>query len=221
MNKSLWLSLVFVASPAFAQKFQVKKVKGTQAIIEVTEGAVVSGKTYDLAAGGDGTDLEFTASSTGKRANFIEFAATVSSIKSDTGGTTNIYGASGLYGWNTGMTEWGVGGSFQSRDTGAGAEMSYGVLGKFDFNLTPNKPGVLMLYGAGVKGGYAITNPPGGGTATNTMSAYPSVFLKYFPLKNTACLRTDLGYSYAQASTSGTKSTLSGFAVAAGFEIYF
>lgn len=221
MNKYLWLSLVFVASPAFAQKFTVKKVKGTQAIVEVSEGVVVTGKTYDLGAGDGGGDLEFTASSTGRRSKFIGFSAQISSIKSDTGGTTNQYGASGIYGWNLGTIEYGVGGSFLSKDTGTGAAMSYGVLGKFDFNLMPNRSGVTMVYGVGAQAGYDIANPAGGGTAVNTISAYPSAFLKWFPLGNSACVRTDLGYSYAQASVSGTKSTLSGVAIAAGFEVYF
>lgn len=229
MKHGVWLFVILVASPAFAQKVTVKRVKGTQAIVEVMEGAMMVGKTYDLGPmeGVRTGDLEFTASATGPRKNYLRFAAELSSIRTESGtssSTKNLYSVAALYGWNKGITEFGAGGLLIGSDTGNGLNWDYGVLGNFDFNFGANKPGVSSLFGAGIEAAYVIFTAASGGGGANRINLFPSVYMKWFPLRSSVSLRADLGYRYNQntgSAITNNKSTDSGLAITGGLQVYF
>ena len=219
------VSLLGVSTFASAQTLTVKKVKGSQAIVEVANGAVNVGEKFDLGGGSGGDDLEMTASSTGPRKRVIGITTGEMFIgKSDTGTASNnstTFNLNMRYGWNHGVTEWGAIGILGLEDTGGGSNTTFGGGGFFDWNLKLNKPGNDMLFGASAAGTYQITNVPNGGSAINMWQLFPSGFMKWFVLGTPTCIRFDLGYSYAEASQAARKTKTSGFAGALTFGVYF
>lgn len=220
MKQHLAILLCLALSPmAEAQSLLVKKVKGKQAIVQLQDGATLKvGQTIPV--GLDEFDEMSAMPSKSSRARLMGVSASFFTGKSDPGSNQTVLDVLFRYGWNGGKTEYGAIGILGMSDYGNGNTTSFGGGGFFDWNLNPNKAGNDMIYGGGVEASYKITNPPSGGTSSNTITLYPSGFLKWWILGSSTALRGDIGYSYAQIN-SGLKTTTSGIYAKAGFAVYF
>lgn len=225
MKAFLLGTLVLAASPAWAQKITVKKVKGNQAVIQINGGAVKVGQSFDLSKESPGgEDLELVGSNTGPRNKVLGFSSTVASTTSQVGNgksSNTEYGATFKYGWNKGAFEFGFNALFNSSDSGSGATASFGGGGFFDWNFKANRPGNDMIFGLGGDLNYTIVNPPQGQQSSNRMTIYPSAFMKWFVLGTPTAIRFDAGYLMDELGSGSAKTKINGFVIRGGFAVYF
>lgn len=222
MKSIVVISALLFSAPVLAQKLIVTKVKGSQAIVNVSNGKLETGQIIDLS---DDETPEFSsAGGGGGRDNVIGFAGSVKMLEDDANGS-KINTTEALitlaYGWNRGTVEFGPIGILGMADRGgaAGNVTTFGAGGFFDFNFSPNRPGNDSIFGAGVQGTYQSTS--GGGASSSVTTVVPSGFLKWFVLgRSSTALRFDLGYQY-QSQGGGSSRTISGLIVGAGFGVYF
>lgn len=224
--KTLVAFFILVSLPAGAQTLKVMKVKGSQAIVNVTNGTVQVGQTIRAPqAGGDDDELELTGGSSGPRKHLVGIdVAELSSITNETGSVKSSATQIALkarYGWNHGTMEYGAIGILGMVDRSGSNVTTFGGGGFFDWNLRPNRVGNEMFYGIGIEGTYSSTTAPNGGSGSSEMKLLPSGFMKWFILKTPTALRFDVGYAYSDIDTGGTKTKAQGLLAKAGFAIYF
>lgn len=224
--KAFWLGiLVLAATPAWAQKITVKKVKGNQAVVQINGGSLRVGQSFDLSQNtGASDELELVGSNTGPRNRVVGLSGHIKSQSQEVGNAKTSftgYGINGKYGWNKGAFEFGFNGLFESADSGGGASASFGGGGFFDWNFKANRPGNDMIFGVGGDLNYVIINPPQGQQSSNRMTIYPSAFMKWFILGTSTALRLDAGYLMDEVGSSGNKIKTNGFDIRAGFSVYF
>lgn len=219
--KSIFALAILFSTPALAQKLTVTKVKGNQAIVNVSGGKLEVGQSIDL-SGDEEPDFSEGGSGGGSRAHVIGLSGSLRSAENDVNGnkiTRTLVDFTGSFGWNKQTTEFGLIALLGMTDGNGVNTTKFGGGGFFDFNFTPNRPGNDMIFGLGIQATYASTS--GSGVSSSTMAAVPSGFLKWYALGNSTAIRFDLGYSYAQTEGNGNKVTDSGFGLAVGFGVYF
>ncbi|MBX2986936.1 MAG: hypothetical protein KF802_03475 [Bdellovibrionaceae bacterium] len=227
---ALFPALLFLAEGASAQTVVVRRVKGKQAVVHITEGQLKDGATYRLSAPGAESETIPAAEGPGSagaedssRHRSLGLSFTLSSLKVSTDfgdSSSNTLSLSGRYGWNFGQSELGPTLVLGTTDRGTGAATTFGFGGFFDWNFGLNKPGVTRLYGVGFEAAFLNTSGPAG-AGSNNLSLFPSVFVKWFPLGNSCALRADLGYSHQDDNTGGRKSKTQGFLAQGGLAVYY
>lgn len=207
-----------LATPvAFGQTFNVKKVKGKQAIIQMTSGSFSEGQSVTV-GGGESSGSMSMGGGAGSRNNYLGFDFGFNMVKSGNA-TENVIDLTVKYGWNKQTIEYGVLGSLSLRSGGASNTSNFGVGGNFDYNFTENRPGVGGIFFVGIEGTFGSNSV--GGVSSSAMTIFPSAGYKWFVLGNATALRFDAGMKMAQTSNNGVSTTDTQPAVTGGLQVYF
>lgn len=224
--------ILLTAAGAHAQSAKVIKVQGRKAIVQTAPGTELRvGQTVSVGGNEPSFDSSTSMSSSsakgsvsGSRENSIagqfEFKSLTSS--SSKGGssssTESVFELTGQYGWNRGIMEFGPrAGIANSNSTGNTVNVLF-VGGFFDYNLVPNAPGTLFVYGVG--GTADVGTISTSGSSGTMFELFAGGNCKWFPFNNTAAVRADLGLDYGSFSSSGTTTTKTGIVARAAFAIY-
>lgn len=218
-NTFLFLTLVLIPTLTFGQSFKVKKVKGKQAIVEMTQpGAFAVGHTYTVGEyeeEEEGSLDETSTSGAGSRKYTLAGSAgIVNSTRregEDSVLTINMYTR---FGWNMNKYEVGPIVTVYNSSAGGSQSTTYGLGGFIDYNFTPNRT-ASQVYG--VTGDLRMVTEQ---NASNTISRYESYvggFGKYFMLGNATAVRLDAGYTYNKYESYNS----TGFGATLGLQIYF
>lgn len=211
----LFLTFSFEAG---AQKIKVRRVKGHQAVIEFSGGTIHPGQAYEL------VQDEFSDANPGsapQRRYVVSLSFAMENTKADTTGATSDtdIALAGRFGWNMEQFELGPTISFASDQTGS-VTVSTTIFGGFaDFNLIPNVPGEVFIYGVGGTGGFGQREGNGSSQSLMHLTAMP--FVKWFPYGSDVGFRFDAGYVYQKQGTTAGDVTVTGFLGTAGLLGYF
>lgn len=218
--KSLILVLaLLLASPSvFAQTFTVKRIKGKQAIIQLTSGTFYEGQSVSVDGDSStGAGVGSGSAGTGPRNNFLGFSTGFSSFKSG-GATATSLSLNVTYGWNKGTIEYGGLGSISILSGVGSNSTTIGIGGLFDYNFKPNRVGQDGIFAVGVNGRYGTSS---GGTSSTVLQIFPAASYKWFILGTPTCLRFDAGLELTQAKTGSTNSSDTQPKVLGGLQTYF
>jgi hypothetical protein len=195
-----------------AQSIRIEKVKDDKAIVEVVEGVLTPGETYQLNASA-GAGNKFST-----RKNVIGFSGGFTNSSRASTATSVSYTTFTLdvkYGLNKTTMEFGGLASLDYASTTGASATGFMLGGFFDYNLVPHKASSDMVYGIGVQAAGGSAQSPALTTykAVSAYKVFGGGFLKWFPFKTTTCVRTDLGFQYINYSESPTitESGLTGF----------
>lgn len=220
MKKFLLLTtLLCFCSSAFAQKIKVRKVKGSQAIIDFSGGSLAPGQVYELSP----DEFGDTSMSQSMRKYLISVSATLTSTKSDASGSENEtdFSVTGRFGWNHATYEFGPLGGYASNATGSITSTLFRLGAWADYNMIANTPGEIFIYGLGGNLGIGQTDN-GAGNKRDLMDVFVGPFVKWFPTGSNVGFRFDLGYIYQKQSGGiGSDVAVSGLATEAGLIGYF
>lgn len=201
-----------------AQKIKVRRVKGNQAVVEFSGAPLQPGQAYELVQ----DEFSEGSSSASNRRYVVSLDFSLTSLKSDAPGSDSDtdMSLSGRFGWNFGQFEIGPLASYASNSTG---NVTINVLkagGWGDFNLIPNIPGEVFVFGVGGYGAFGQSD--GGGASLSLMEFGVGPFAKWFPLGSDFGFRIDAGYMYQRQSGGTTgEVTITGFASTVGLLVYF
>lgn len=215
----LLVALLTFSSSAFAQKIKVRRVKGNQAVVEFGGAPLQPGQVYELMAQDDFGDA---SPSTGGRNYVLGLNFSFSSSKSDAAGANNVtdISLSTRFGWNLGSFELGPVLSYRANDESSfnNTVIKAGVFG--DFNVIPNIPGEVFIYGVG---SYFVfgQRDNGAGTKGDIMEIFAGPFVKWFFGGSNYAIRFDGGYQFQKISSSSGDVTLTGLGMTAGIQAYF
>lgn len=219
MKWTILLSLGLVPAIALSQTFQVKKVKGKTALIEVTSGQLKEGGRYliqDLASS--------PSNSEGHRNMLIGLEGSflsLSSLTSDTGGSGSQATTTDLettFGWNFNRFETGPLLSLTS-SSGSSQSSQFALGGFFDYNLQENISPASRVYGGLFS--FQMTNLEAGGARSSGQKISIGAFFKWFPGPDWLCLRTQLKYLYAENKNDLVTTKITGFVITTGVTTYF
>lgn len=215
-------TLIFtLAEPVYAEKITVKKVKGTQAIVETTT-ELVEGQTYELAAQPLSEDVDYKQSVLKPRNNSLTLGASFDFVKSELLSSSQA-DFQARYGWSFSTLEFGVVVKFSSSDQGAGATTSFLGGGYFDYNLVNNRDPRNLIYGPFVLLATGSTQYPSaatGGSSTKLESNLGG-FMTYFLGKSSTALRGEAYYNYQQINTTAQQNSVAGFGMRGLLVFYF
>jgi hypothetical protein len=219
MRKWILLTILLtVSSSSFAQKIKVRRVKGNQAVVEFSGGSLQQGQAYELVQ----DEFSEGSSSLSRRHYSVAAQFNLTNIKSDAAGSENETDMSftARVGWNFGQFEVGPLFSYSSDATG---NVTVNVIkggGWADFNMIPNGPGELFVYGLGGYGSFGQSDGAGRSLSLMEFGAMP--FVKWFPTGADYGFRLDMGYIYQKQSGGTTgDATISGIGSNAGLIAYF
>lgn len=220
MKTFLFLTvLLCVHTSAFAQKIKVRKVKGSQAIIDFSGGSLVPGQVYELSP----DEFGDASMSQPMRKYLISISAALSSTKADAAGSENEtdFSLTGRFGWNHATYEFGPLGGYASNATGSITSTIFRLGGWADYNMIANTPGEIFIYGLG--GSLSLGQSDyGAGSKRDLMNVFAGPFVKWFPTGSNAGFRIDLGYAYQKESGGiGSDVTVSGLVSEIGLIGYF
>jgi hypothetical protein len=221
MQKIVITLLVFFtfSSSAFAQKVKVRRVKGNQAVVDFSGTPLQVGQVYELMAQDDFGD---SASGSHGRDYVLGLNFSFSSTKSDAAGAQNVTDISltTRFGWNLGTYELGPVFTYRANDESSlnATSIKAGIFG--DFNIIPNIPGEIFIYGVG---GYFVLGQRdnGAGTKGSITEVFAGPFVKWFFGGSTYAIRFDGGYQMQKISQDSGDVTLSGLGMTAGIQAYF
>lgn len=213
--------LMFVTEPLKAEKIKVKKVKGTQAVIE-TVSPLEEGQTYELVSDPVSQDVDYKSSVLLSRRNSLTIGGQLDFLRSDNL-SQNRLSLQARYGWNFSTLE--VGGFFEatSLDQGAGATTTMLGGGYFDYNLIPNRDPKKVIYGPFVLIGIGSTSYPSStaGGSVSTLQTNFGGFFSYFVGTSTTALRGEIYGTFQQVNTTAQQSSLSGLGARGLLVFYF
>lgn len=215
-------TLVFtLAKPVYAEKITVKKVKGTQALVETTT-ELVEGQTYELAAQPLSQEVDYKQSILKPRNNSLTLGTSFDFIKSELLSDSR-FDFQARYGWSFSTLEFGVLVKFASSDQGAGATTSFLGGGYFDYNLVSNRDPRNFVYGPFFLLATGSTQYPSaatGGSSTKLESNLGG-FLTYFLANTNTALRGEAYYNYQQINTTAQQNAVAGFGFRGLLLFYF
>jgi hypothetical protein len=215
-------TLIFtLAKPVYAEKITVKKVKGTQAIVETTT-ELVEGQTYELAAQPLTEDVDYKQSVLRPRNNSLTLGASFDFVKSELLSSSQA-DFQARYGWSFSTLEFGVVIKFSSSDQGGGATTSFLGGGYFDYNLVNNRDPRNLIYGPFVLLATGSTQYPSaatGGSSTKLESNLGG-FMTYFLAKTSTAIRGEAYYNYQQINTTAQQNSVAGFGMRGLLVFYF
>lgn len=210
-----------LASPVWAQKIKVKKIKGNSAIVESTV-PLEEGQVYDLASEPISQSIDYKASGFRSRQNSFSLGGSFLSLKSSD--YQRVYFAlQARYGWNFTSLEFGGVGQLTSDDLGAGATTEFTGGGYFDYNLVPNREPKSFVYGITTLvlfGSKQFSAASGGGSAT-TLDLNLGGFLSWFLNSTSTALRIEAFVDSQQISTTTKQSNVLGVGSRALLLFYF
>lgn len=206
--------LTLASSVASAQSFNVKKVKGKQAIIQMTSGSFSEGQNVTVGGG----EASYSSGGSGSRNKFLGLAGRFTSSKVGTETVTGI-GLDVTYGWNKQTLEYGVIGGVTINSGGGSNTTALRVGGVFDYNFSENRPGNDGILFASVQATYGTTS--GGATNTTAIEIYPHIGYKMFALGNATAIRFHVGMNIAQTSAGGASTSDSQPGAGLGLQTYF
>lgn len=215
----LAITLLIFSSPALAQKIKVQKVRGNQAIIEFSGGALNSGQVYEISS----DDFTDSSSISGPARNHsVNLSMSLVSAKSDrlTTTTTELSLLAG-YGWNFGTLEAGPMAGYTTTNRTGVTATTYKIGGYADYNMIPNTSGEIFIYGLGGQGFFGSSDS-GTGSSTTFNQVYAAPYVKWFPGGGNAGFRFDVGY-FLQNESGGTtgSNSVSGLMSNVGIFSYF
>lgn len=209
--------LTTLATPSFAQKIKVRKVKGNTAIVEST-GPLRPGAVYDLISPNDfGEEIGSTPRKYLVGLNFV-----LSNTKSDAANTTNETNVdlAFKFGWNLGTYELGPVVNYTMNHANDVTQTLWKIGGFADYNFIPNVSGETFIWGVGGTGAFGNWDR-GNGTKVDIVDFFGGPFAKWFPTSSAVGFRVDLGLSYQRQTTTAGNATVSGIASSAGIFAYF
>lgn len=196
--------LTLASGVAHAQSFTVKKVKGKQAIVQMTSGSFTEGQSVTVGGSEASSSSSMGGGGSGSRGKFIGLEGGFTSSKV-TNGTATTISTNVIYGWNKSSMEYGVIGGL-TLVSGGGANLTTIIVGgRFDYNFGENRPGNDGIMYAGIDATYGMTS--GGAANTNTINLFPNVGYKMFALGNSTAIRFAVGMNIAQNSGGAGGST--------------
>lgn len=213
------LAVLTFSSSVFAQKIKVRRVKGNQAVVEFGGAPMQPGQVYELMAQ---DDFGEAGTSSGSRNYVLGLNFSFTSSKSDAAGAANVTDISltSRFGWNLGSFEVGPVLSYRANDENSfnNTIIKGGVFG--DFNVIPNIPGEIFIYGVG---GYlaAGQRDNGAGTKGSITEIFAGPFVKWFFGGSTYAFRFDGGYQFQKIASNSSDVTLTGLGMTAGIQAYF
>ena len=215
------LLLMLIAEPVFAEKIKVKKIKGTQAVIE-TITPLEEGQTYELVTEPLSQDVDYKSSILLSRRNSLTIGGQLDFLRSDST-QQNRFSLQARYGWNFSTLEVGVFTEATSLDVGAGATTTILGGGYFDYNLIPNRDPKKMIYGAFALLGIGSTSYPSStaGGSVSTLQSNFGGFVSYFVGASTTALRGEFYGTYQQVNTTAQQSALTGLGARGLLIFYF
>lgn len=218
---SVLMLLVLIAEPAYAEKVKVKKIKGTQAVIE-TLTPLEEGQTYELVTEPVSQDVDYKSSVLLSRRNSLTIGGQLDFLRSDSL-SQNRLSLQVRYGWNFSTLE--VGAFFEgtSLDQGAGATTTMIGGGYFDYNLIPNRDPKKIIYGPFASVGIGSTSFPSstaGGSVSILQTDFGG-FFSYFVGTSTTALRGELYGTFQQINTTAQQSSLTGLGARGLLVFYF
>ncbi|MBX3017542.1 MAG: hypothetical protein KF767_06625 [Bdellovibrionaceae bacterium] len=217
----LSLTTFALTTAAQAQSFTVKKVKGKQAIVQMTSGSFSEGQTVSV-GGGEASSSYSSGGSAGSRNKFIglegRFTSTKVTVNNQSSTTTGI-GLLATYGWNKLTMEYGVIGGVTINSGGGSNSTDLEVGGVFDYNFTENRPGNDGILFVGANATFGSNS--GGATSTTTIKIYPHVGYKMFALGNATAIRFHLGMQLLQTSGGGASGSDTQPLGGVGLQTYF
>ncbi|WP_413290978.1 hypothetical protein [Bdellovibrio sp. HCB337] len=218
MFRKIILASLLSSSFSYAQQITVEKVKGNKAVVEFSGVALSPGRTY--AIGGSASEGAVGGSRTrivggSFDLQFYEYSS------STNGGDTakdNMLSLIGRYGWNFETFEVGMLAGYLDTESPSSkfASVKFGLFG--DYNLTPNRPGTMSIYGVGGEGSYTSITSSGGGSM---MGVFAGVFAKWFVFGPSTALRVDAGYNYEKGNYTLYSTATQGFNIRGGISTYF
>ncbi|HVK59932.1 MAG TPA: hypothetical protein VM432_00220 [Bdellovibrionales bacterium] len=226
----VFLLLCLMGLPAFAAgQARVIKTKGYQAIVQFPEGEKPQvGQVIDLNAD-DGPGDAGGPIGTGARAHSLQVQGELgilSRAKSGNGAdeneTVTRISVSGRYGWNFVDFEAGPLGSFSMESAETNTTV-FAVGGFFDWNLVPNRPGTVFVYGAGGYGTFGQESTSGSGSSSSSftrMEFFGGGNMKWFGLSDSVAVRVDAGIGYSRSGNTQTITEM-GFRTLGGLAFYF
>lgn len=216
-----WLlayAILALSSTSVAQKIKVQKVKGNQAVIEISDGSLEAGRVYELAS----SNLSELTPDANSRSYLVALSFSLLNTKSDAVNAENDtdIAITGKLGWNLGTFEVGPMGAFASDSSGTITTNTY-KLGAFgDFNAISNSPGELFLYGVGGTGSLGQNETLG--LKKDLLDFFVGPFVKWFPTGDNVGFRVDAGYIYQRQSGGiGGDNTITGLATNVDLLVYF
>lgn len=220
-----WLiiaTLLSLTVPSYAQKIKVKRVKGNQAVVEFSGGTLENGRVYELNADEFGGTTTLPSDLSASRKYSISVGFRLSNSKSDATGAQNETDIqmSGRFGWNTGTIEFGPLGTYSYDQAGNITSTAFTVGGFADYNIIPNIPGEIFLYGLGGQGSFGQADN-GAGTKQDLISVFVGPNVKWFPSGREFALRFDGGYEYKKLSSGNADATVTGLGLNVELMAYF
>lgn len=216
------LLLILISNQALAEKIKVKKIKGTQAIIE-TITPLEEGQTYELITESISQDVDYKSSVLLSRRNSLTLGGQFDFLRSDST-QRNRFSLQGRYGWNFSTLEVGTFVEASSLDDGAGATTTILGGGYFDYNIIPNRDPKKMIYGAFALLGIGSTSYPSGSTAGGSVSTLQTNFggfISYFVGTTSTALRGEVYGTYQQINTTAQQNALTGLGARGLLVFYF
>lgn len=185
-----------------SQTIRVDKIKDDKAIIEIIDGSVKPGETYQLGSAGS------TLGKTTPRKNLFAISGGFSNISQSSSSVTNTYSVFSLttkYGVNKVDYEYGGLLSIDHYSSSGVSATGFQGGGFFDYNLVPNKSSSTNVYGIGTEiSGGTVQSLVSANKAVSTYRIFGGGFLKYFPFNTSTAIRMDLGFNYRNYSESPT-----------------
>lgn len=203
----LLVSTILFSSLTMAQNIKIQKVKGNRAIIETTT-PLVEGEEYSLQPKKFVENVVYSNEGLRSRKNSISLGASLETIQSSSS-SGEILNFQLRYGWNFTNIEVGPYVKYESNNIYGVQTSAYAVGGFMDYNLKPNRDGVMQIWGATGTFGFGGSNA-GSGTGTTIMGIFAGGFYKWFVFGSQGALRSELGYKFEQRSRSSTSSSSSG-----------
>lgn len=218
---SILLLFLIFSNTASAEKIKVKKVKGTQAVIE-TVNVLEEGQTYDLNSESVSQDIDYKTSVLQSRRNSLTLGGQLNFLRSDSS-QTNQFSLQARYGWNFSSVEAGTFIEASSQDVGAGATTTILGGGYIDYNVIPNRDPKKMIYGPFGLIGIGSTSYPSStaGGSVSTLQTNFGAFLSYFIGSSNTALRGEVYGTYQQVNTTAQQSTLTGLGARGLLVFYF
>lgn len=210
------LTTTFYLFQAHSQSFQVKKIKGRQALIEITQGQLEVDQEYSLKSNRNANQV-----SRGMLVGIEGANLMFRSRNSDSNGTTSsntTFDLQTTFGWNFGHFEVGPKFSFTTSNGGV-TTSNFGAGAFLDYNFQPNRIGESVIWGAFAAFSFA-TMEAGGSKSTDT-TADAGGFMKWFPFNEWLCLRVNLKAEYSEAKTDVSTNKSTSFILNGGVATYF
>lgn len=216
-----FLIITLKSNSAQAEKITVKKIKGKQAVVEMSS-PLEEGQTYELVPDSVSQDVDYKTDILSSRRNSLTLGGQFDFLKSDSY-QSNGFSLQVRYGWNFSSLEIGTFADVNSDDKGAGATTTISGGGYFDYNLIPNRDPKKIVYGAFSLLGIGSTAYPSSSTSggsSTTLQTNLGGFISYFIGATSTAIRGELYGSYQQVNTSAQQNSLIG-AGARGLLVFY